>query len=74
MFICCSYDPEQFAGSHIPMLVIGTKLDLAEAVRDSNLNRPSSIAEDCGADEINLVSLEKTDSYLVFLLYLDFIL
>ena len=50
------FDPEQFAGSSIPMLVIGTKLDLAQAVRDNKSQRTSSIAEECGADEINLVS------------------
>ena len=62
-----SYDPEQFAGSHIPILVIGTKLDQvtqalaatsgSPGLRDSPLHRSSSsIAEECGADEINLVN------------------
>lgn len=37
------------------MLVIGSKLDLAEAVRDNAARRTSSIAEECGADEVNLV-------------------
>ena len=51
------YDPEQFAGSSIPILVIGSKLDLAQEVRDIALQRSSSIAEECGADEIKLVRL-----------------
>ena len=50
-----SYDPEQFAGTHTPILVIGTKLDQAQVVRENALKRSSSIAEECGADEINLV-------------------
>ena len=56
---CCfryGYDPEQFADSHIPILVIGTKLDLSQTVRENSLTRTSNIAEECGADEINLVS------------------
>ncbi len=36
--------------------MIGTKLDQAQAVRENSLKRSSSIAEECGADEINLVS------------------
>ena len=55
--LCCSYDPEQFAGTHTPILVIGTKLDQAQVVRENALKRSSSIAEECGADEINLVSI-----------------
>ena len=53
----CSYDPEQFAGTHTPILVIGTKLDQAQVVRENALKRSSSIAEECGADEINLVRI-----------------
>ena len=49
------FDPEQFAGSSIPMLVIGTKLDLAETVRDTKMQRSSSISDEVGADEINVV-------------------
>lgn len=56
----CSYDPEQFAGAHTPILVIGTKLDQAQFVRENNQRRSSSIAEECGADEINLVSFGVT--------------
>lgn len=51
----CRYDPEQFAGTHIPILVVGTKLDLAQTVRDQVIHKPSSIAEECGADEFNMV-------------------
>ena len=66
-FVCSSYDfdPEQFAGSSsIPILVIGTKLDLAQSVREHTHQRASSIADECGADEINLVS-QKWSGHLV---------
>lgn len=59
LFSRYDFDPEQFAGSDsIPMLVIGSKQDLAEAVRErtSMTRKRSSIADECGADEINLVS------------------
>ncbi|XP_011300519.1 rab-like protein 3 isoform X1 [Fopius arisanus] len=48
------FDPEKFVGStQIPILVVGTKLDLVPS--RSNLHRRSStIAEECGADEIFL--------------------
>jgi hypothetical protein len=39
----------------IPILVIGTKLDLVEKLRGVS-KRNSAIAEECGADEIHLVS------------------
>ncbi|GLG99504.1 hypothetical protein R5R35_008381 [Gryllus longicercus] len=49
------FDPEQFVGStQIPILVIGTKLDLVEQVRCHSQQRSSTIAEECGADEIFL--------------------
>ncbi|XP_046743190.1 rab-like protein 3 [Diprion similis] len=49
------FDPEQFVGStQIPILVIGTKFDLAAEVRSSVHRRSSTIAEECGADEIFL--------------------
>lgn len=49
------FDPEQFVGStQIPILVIGTKLDLAAEVRRNPQRRSSTIAEECGADEIFL--------------------
>lgn len=50
------FDPEKFVGStQIPILVIGTKLDLAAQVRSNLHRRSSTIAEECGADEIFLV-------------------
>ena len=61
-FLRYDFDPEQFAGSSsIPMLVIGTKQDLAETVREKNstVKKRASIADECGADEINVVSSEK---------------
>ncbi|PNF40995.1 Rab-like protein 3 [Cryptotermes secundus] len=49
------FDPEQFVGStQIPILVIGTKSDLSEEVRTHSHRRSSTIAEECGADEIFL--------------------
>ncbi|XP_063621732.1 rab-like protein 3 [Cydia splendana] len=48
-------DPEQFLGStQIPILVIGTKFDLAEEKQRRGQYRrlASSIAEQCGADEL----------------------
>ncbi|XP_008214908.1 rab-like protein 3 isoform X2 [Nasonia vitripennis] len=44
------FDPEKF----IPILVIGTKSDLVSEVRSSIHRRSSTIAEECGADEIFL--------------------
>ena len=38
------------------MLVIGTKADQAETIREKALSRVSSVAEECGADQFNLVS------------------
>ncbi|KAK2177729.1 hypothetical protein NP493_582g01034 [Ridgeia piscesae] len=48
------YDPEQFVGTSIPMLVIGTKMNLAQAAPELSRRRSSTIAEECAADEINL--------------------
>jgi len=46
------FDPEQFVGSsQIPIFVIGCKSDSAEDLRHRS-SRASSIAEECGADEI----------------------
>ncbi|GFR62063.1 rab-like protein 3 [Elysia marginata] len=53
-----SFDPEQFVGNQIPILVIGTKADLAESLRERNALRPSSIADECSADEFNLDNLQ----------------
>jgi Rab-like protein 3 len=57
MTFCCryDYDPEQFAGNQMPILVVGTKADLAKTLREKVISRSSSIAEECGADEMNLV-------------------
>ena len=52
------YDPEQFAGTSIPISVIGTKMDLAQAAPEVACRRSSNIAEECAADEINLVSVK----------------
>lgn len=49
------YDPEQFAGNQLPILVVGTKTDLAHILREKVISRSSTIAEECGADEMNLV-------------------
>ena len=37
--------------------MIGTKVDLAETVRDQVILKPSLISEECGADEFNMVSI-----------------
>jgi hypothetical protein len=60
------YDPEQYAGaSSIPILVIGTKIDLAQTVRETSYFRSSPIADECGADEIQLViSMLPSDIFL----------
>jgi Rab-like protein 3 len=61
------FDPEQFMGSsHPPILVIGTKLDSYSGTEGDSSGgglptripspRPSSIAQECGAEEIFLVS------------------
>lgn len=50
------FDPEEFAGNQIPLLVIGTKADQAENIRDKGKTRSSSIAEEFGADQFNLDS------------------
>ncbi|BFZ09389.1 hypothetical protein BsWGS_12428 [Bradybaena similaris] len=52
------FDPEQFAGNQTPILVIGTKTDSAQSLREQSTHRASSIAEECGADEFNLDSLQ----------------
>ncbi|XP_053396414.1 rab-like protein 3 isoform X1 [Mercenaria mercenaria] len=48
------YDPEEFAGNQIPLLVIGTKADQAENMRDKGKSRTSSVAEEFGADQFDL--------------------
>lgn len=58
LFFICRYDfdQEQFVGNQTPILVIGTKVDSAQSLREKNAFRSSHIAEECGADEFNLVS------------------
>lgn len=50
------YDPETFADLQIPMLVVGTKLDLQVRTGDIGQKRQgtpaSSVADECNADEI----------------------
>lgn len=46
------YDPEQFVESLLPITVVGTKQDLAREVRSNKSTVCSSLAEECGADEI----------------------
>ncbi|GFO15018.1 Rab-like protein 3, partial [Plakobranchus ocellatus] len=53
-----SFDPEQFAGNQVPILVIGSKMDSAQCLRESDALRASSIAEECGADEFNIANLQ----------------
>ena len=48
------YDVEQFAGSSIPMLFIGTKTDLAHTMRGKKRHGSNSLAEECGAEEIHV--------------------
>lgn len=50
----CDFDAEQFAESSIPILVVGTKLNQVTTVSDESSQRSFSIAEECGADEVNL--------------------
>lgn len=49
------YDPELFVDMQVPILVVGTKADLAlEVFTNKSSTRTSSFAEECGADEIFL--------------------
>lgn len=49
------YERESFSDIRIPVLVIGTKLDLVQTLRNLPISQRSSvIAEECGCDEINL--------------------
>jgi len=63
----CDFDAEQFAESSIPILVVGTKLNQVTTVSDESSQRSFSIAEECGADEVNLV----IDSSLLFFFLFD---
>ena len=58
--VVTEYDPEMLAGAQIPTLVVGTKLDLLRGQEPPG----SYIAEDCGAEEINLdCTSNRWDSY-----------
>ncbi|XP_013781168.1 rab-like protein 3 isoform X1 [Limulus polyphemus] len=46
------FDPEEFVDNQIPILIIGTKLDMVQ--QGLSPNRSSSVAEECGADEFYL--------------------
>merc|ERR1711973_761598 len=46
------FDPEQFAGNQIPILIVGTKLDQGGTARASQCVR--GLAEEVGADVVNL--------------------
>ena len=48
------YDCEQFAGNQIPVIIIGTKLDQAGTARILTSSRGLNLAEEIGADMINL--------------------
>lgn len=49
------FDKEQFAGSSmIPMIFIGTKLDLAGEKRLNGIDRSGDLAQDWGADKLYL--------------------
>ncbi|XP_014219189.1 rab-like protein 3 [Copidosoma floridanum] len=53
------FDPEKFVGStQIPILVVGTKFDMVTELRSNIYKRSSTIAEECGADEIFLDCLQ----------------
>ena len=49
------FDPEQFAGNQIPTLMVGTKSDAAQSLREKLPTRASDLAEECGAEELNMV-------------------
>lgn len=53
------FSSEMFAGWQIPILVIGTKVDLAKSLRDNILCRKSTVAEECGAAEMNIDCKQK---------------
>jgi len=67
----CNFDAEQFAESSIPILVVGTKIDQVANVSDELSQRLFSIAEECGADEINLVIKPSSLIFLFFVLYFN---
>ncbi|EDO47568.1 predicted protein [Nematostella vectensis] len=48
------YDPEQFAGNQIPVIVVGTKLDQARPSRLTSTARGMNFVEEIGADVISI--------------------
>ena len=52
------YDSEQFAGNQIPVIIVGTKLDQAGTARILTSSRGLNLAEEIGADMINLNSTD----------------
>ena len=58
MDIADEYDPEQFAGNQIPIIVVGTKLDQAGTARISKTTRGLNLVEEVGAD---MFSIDCTD-------------
>jgi len=48
------YDSEQFAGNQIPVIIVGTKLDQAGTARILHSSRGLNLAEEIGADMMNL--------------------
>jgi len=71
----CDFDAEQFAESSIPILVVGTKIDQVTSMSDELSQRSFSIAEECGADEVNLViescTMYTCISFLLLIFSLD---
>ena len=60
-----SYDPEYFSDSHVPILVVGSKVDQCSS-KDvlPTMKATSSIADECGADQFNIVSTKLPSEYL----------
>lgn len=54
------FDLEQFAGTQIPTLVVGTKLDLAGSSRVNNSSRGLNFVDEIGADVMNINSTDTT--------------
>lgn len=54
------FDLEQFAGSQIPTLVVGTKLDLAGSSRITNSSRGMNLVDEIGADMVNINCTDST--------------
>ncbi|XP_028411413.1 rab-like protein 3 [Dendronephthya gigantea] len=48
------YDPEQFAGNQVPILIVGTKSDQSGTSRTNSFVHGVNLAEEVGADSISL--------------------